>query len=101
MRNIRYSALLAMLMLCLGTALAASDVINLYVASQRFLDAEKNTVVHIDYQIPYNNLVFLAHKGGYFAELDVKVSVSQADSMLFEQSIRDNIGITNKDDARS
>lgn len=101
MRNIRYSALLAMLMLCLGTDLAASDVINLHVASQRFLDAEKNTIVHIDYQIPYNNLVFLAHKGGYFAEVDVTVSVAQEDSVLFEQSIRDNIGITNKDDARS
>ncbi len=92
---------LAMILLCLGGALAADEIINLHVGSQRFLDSEKNTVVHIDYQIPYNNLVFLAHKGGYFAEVDVTVGVAREDSVLFEQSIRDNIGITNKDDARS
>jgi GWxTD domain-containing protein len=101
MRNIKYSTLLAMLMLYLSVALAANEVINLHVGSQRFLDKDKNTIVHIDYQIPYNNLVFLAHKGGYFAEVDVTVNIIQGDSIVFEQSIRDNIGITNKEDSRS
>ncbi|MBW6513564.1 MAG: GWxTD domain-containing protein [Candidatus Syntrophosphaera sp.] len=99
MRNIRRA--LPAILLCLAGGLFANQLINLHVSSQRFLDRDGNTVIHIDYQIPYGNLVFLAHKGGYFAEVDVTVDVARGDSVLFSQAIRDNIGITNKDDAGS
>ena len=75
--------------------------INYHVSSQRFLDKDKKTVVHIDYQIPYNNLVFLAQNGGYFAEVAMNIEVSNQDSLLFRQEIKDNIGISNKVDVFS
>jgi GWxTD domain-containing protein len=99
MKNIRI--LLAMAALALSGILAADELLTLHVSSQRFLDKDKNTIVHLDYQIPYSNMWFLAQKGGYFAEVDVTVDVVQGDSVVFSQSIRDNIGISNKNDSRS
>ncbi len=99
MRSIRQLVLCVLLAACAHAF--ALDNLNMHVRTQRFLDSEKNTIIHVDYQIPYNNLVFLAHKGGYFAEVDVVVEVVEQDSVVFSQAIRDNIGISNKDDARS
>lgn len=99
MKSIRIILLLA-IFIC-GSLLFAAGKLNMHVSSQRFMNTEKKTLIHIDYQIPYNNLVFLAHKGGYFAEVDVTVQVAEGDSVIFSQSIRDNIGISNKEDARS
>jgi GWxTD domain-containing protein len=99
MKNIKLF-LLTLLIVGWGI-LSAGQKINFYLSSQRYLDKEQKTVIHIDYQIPYNNLVFLAQKGGYFAEVDVIIDVIKSDSLLFQQTIRDNIGISNKEDARS
>lgn len=92
-------------MLCLGLAglwiCLAAESFTMHVTPQRFLGKDKKTVIHIDYQIPYSNLWFLAQKGGYFAELDMQVEVVKGDSVIFSQSVRDNIGISNKNDARS
>lgn len=99
MRNIK----LCILWILIGLAgtLSAADFLNVHISTQRFLDKDLNTVIHIDYQIPYNGLVFLAQKGGYFAQVEVLVEVVQADSVVFDQLITDNIGISNKDDAYS
>ncbi len=96
-----YKILLALLLCLLSGTLFASDFLNVHVGTQRFLDKNQNTVIHIDYQIPYNGLVFQAFKGGYFAQVEMKVEVMEADSLVFEQVITDNIGITNKDDINS
>lgn len=99
MRNTKLFTLL--LVLGLASTLFAADILNVQVSSQRYLDKDLNTIIHIDYQIPYNGLVFLAQKGGYFAQVEVQVEVVQADSVVFSQLITDNIGISNKDDAYS
>ncbi len=88
-------------LLLAGSALAAADKLNVHVSTQRFRGQAGNTVLHLDYQIPYQSLVFLAKQGGYFAEVDVLVEVMDGDSLLFSQSIRDNVGISNRDDAKS
>lgn len=93
------------LLLCLALAglwtFAAAEAFTMHVAPHRFLGKDKNTIMYIDYQIPYSNLWFLAHKGGYFAEVDVQLEVVKGDSVIFSQTVRDNIGISNKNDSRS
>ncbi len=93
------------LLLCLGLAgccvLATAESLTMHVAPQRFLGRDHSTILNIDYQIPYGNLWFLAQKGAYFAEVDMQVEVVDGDSIIYNQTFRDNIGISNKNDARS
>ncbi|HQQ67809.1 MAG TPA: GWxTD domain-containing protein [Candidatus Cloacimonadota bacterium] len=90
---------LALLMLC--PVLAAAEVLNMHLDYNRFLDAKGNTIMLVDYQALYRNLMFLAHSGGYFAQLDVNVQIANADSVIMEQTVTDNIGVTNKYDTTS
>ncbi|MCB5267792.1 MAG: GWxTD domain-containing protein [Candidatus Cloacimonetes bacterium] len=103
MKNIlRIKALiLALGLLTLGIAAPAADILNMHVDYNRFLDSEGNTLILLDYQATYSNLMFLASNKGYFAQLEVQASLVEADSVLFEQSVTDNIGISNKHDASS
>lgn len=70
----------------------------MYLDYNRFLDNEGNTVLLLDYQVPYRSLAFIAQSGGYQAELNVSVQLYAADSLVIEQNITDNIGIRNKAD---
>lgn len=99
MRNIK--VLLLILSLAGLWALSAAETFTLHVAPHRFLGKDKSTILNLDYQIPYSNLWFLAHNGGYFAEVDLQVEVVEGDSVIFSRSVRDNIGISNKNDSRS
>ncbi|MBP7204956.1 MAG: GWxTD domain-containing protein [Candidatus Cloacimonetes bacterium] len=99
MKSIKAMAL-CLIISALGS-LSAAETFTMHVAPQRFLGTDKSTILHIDYQIPYSNLWFLAQRGGYFAEVDLNVEVVEGDSVVFEQSVRDNIGISNKNDSRS
>lgn len=95
-----YSTLILLAALLLGSqVLNAQAKLNMFIDYNRFLDKDKNTVLLIDYQVPYRSLVFLAQNNGYFAELKVNVRISEADSILFQQEVTDNIGIKNKADA--
>ncbi|HRT92666.1 MAG TPA: hypothetical protein P5516_09320, partial [Anaerolineaceae bacterium] len=93
------------LLLCLALAslagTAAADSFTMHVSPQRFLDKDKNTIINVDYQIPYGNLWFLAQKGGYFAELNLQVEMVVGDQVIYSQTFRDNVGISDKNDARS
>lgn len=93
------------MLICLGLAglgtVAAAETFTMHVAPHRYLGKDKNTILQIDYQIPYGNLWFLAQKGGYFAEIDLQVEVVKGDSVIFNQLYRDNIGISDKNDSRS
>ncbi len=79
--------------------LSAQSRLNMFIDHNRFMNKDKQTVLLIDYQVPYRSMIFLAQNNGYFAELKVNVSISNADSMLFQQEVTDNIGIKNKADA--
>lgn len=79
----------------------ANNKLNMFIDYNRFLDKDKNTILLIDYQIPYRNLVFIAQHGGYFAEVDVKVELVHGDSVVISQQITDNVGVSNKADTDS
>ncbi len=100
MKNIKaYFWCLALLMLA-GSIWA--DSFTMHVATQRFRDPRgEGSILNIDYQIPYSNLWFLAKNSGYFAEVELEVEFVQADSVVFSRTVHDNIGISNKNDARS
>ncbi len=88
--------------LCFAWLLSlAGESLNMFVDYNRFLDKDKQTVLLLDYQIPYRNLAFVAKEGGYFAELDVNVEFIHADSICMKQEVRDNIGVSNKADTSS
>lgn len=93
------------ILLCLGCACFAwgfaENTLNMFLDYNRFLDKDKNTVLLVDYQIPYRNLVFVARDGGYFATLNISVEFIHGDSVTIGQDVTDNIGISNKADASS
>ncbi len=97
MKNIRLFFSLVVVLFAFSTLLG-SDKLNMFIDYNRFLDKNKNTILLLDYQIPYENLAFLAKNNGYFAELNVKVKITEADSIFLEHEINDIIGVKNKAD---
>jgi len=97
MKNIRLFFSLVIILFAFSTLLG-SDKLNMFIDYNRFLDKNKNTILLLDYQIPYENLAFLATNNGYFAELNVKVKITEADSIFLEHEINDIIGVKNKAD---
>ena len=97
MKNIRLFFSLVIILISFSTLLG-SDKLNMFIDYNRFLDKNKNTILLLDYQIPYENLAFLAKNNGYFAELNVKVKITEADSIFLEHEINDIIGVKNKAD---
>lgn len=97
MKNIRLFFSLVIILFAFSTLLG-SDKLNMFIDYNRFLDKNKNTILLLDYQIPYENLAFLASNNGYFAELNVKVKITEADSVFLEHEINDIIGVKNKAD---
>ena len=100
MKNIKIY-LLTSLALCSFCLLFSSEKLNMYLDYNRFLDKNKNTILLLDYQVPYNNLAFMAKNNGYFAELQVAVKIVEGDSVLAQHEINDIIGVKNKADTSS
>ncbi|MCB5286950.1 MAG: GWxTD domain-containing protein [Candidatus Cloacimonetes bacterium] len=88
---------------CLGMLIpiAAQETLNMYLDHSRFLDAKGQTVVLLDYQIPYRSLIFLAQNGAYFAQVEVLLEIANQDSVVYSRTVADNIGISSKYDAFS
>ena len=98
MTKIKY--MLIILLLSLGSVISA-QTLGMYIEHHRFLDASRQNILLLDYQIPYRNMVFLAQKGAFFAELLITVNISDQDSLIYSQTITDNVGISNRFDAGS
>lgn len=79
----------------------AVEKLNMYISTHRFMDKSGDTILNIDYQIPYRNLVFLSQKGAFFAELETVVTVARGDSVVYSRPIQDVVGISNKYDITS
>ncbi len=84
--------------LMLSLSASAVGKLNMFIEMNRFMDSSGNTILNIDYQIPYKNMVFTSKKGAFFAELDISISVSKKDSLIYQRTFQDNIGIRNKHD---
>lgn len=78
--------------------LIANERLGIFVDLKRYLDDNKNTAFVIDYQVPYKNLMFLSRDNSYFAELKVKFSIANADSVIINKEFINNIGVTKKYD---
>ncbi|MDP2174110.1 MAG: hypothetical protein Q8J62_10085, partial [Candidatus Cloacimonadaceae bacterium] len=91
----------AVLMTLCSGFLFAQQKLNMHIDYNRFLDKNNETVLHVDYQIPYRNLVFLAHKGGFFAEVEISIKITEQDTILLTRTVTDNVGVSNKDDTGS
>ena len=81
--------------------IASAQKLSMHANCSRFLDKNGNTILQLDYQVPHRNIVFLAQKGGFFAELEVLITLSKADSILFQRTVADVIGVRNKYDTSS
>lgn len=91
------------LVFCVGmmAMLTAQETLNMHLDHSRFLDDQGHTVVLLDYQIPYRSLIFLAHSGAYFAQVEVLLEIANPDSVVYSRTVTDNIGISSKYDAFS
>lgn len=89
------------LVILFWTGLLFANPLTVFVESHRYLDSNNDTVMLLDYQIPYRAMTFLAQHGGYFAELQINIRISQRDSLIYQQEFTDNVGIRNRVDASS
>jgi len=85
--------------LCVG--LTAIQPLNMYISTTRFLDDDKNTVLFIDYQIPYRNISFVAKQSAFFADVAILLEVVHRDSVIGSYDYLDSIGLSNKHDTTS
>jgi len=99
MKSFKLFIVIILLVACAGPIFAQS--LTIHISPHRYLSKDKATIVNLDYQVPYNNLKFVKHKNGYYAELDINIEVLKNDSLIFQKNIRDNIGISNQFDAKS
>ena len=76
---------------------ASAEELNVIIDSNRFLDNSNNTILEINYQVPYNVLQFEKTEFGFEALLDVKISISKAGKELHKQEFTNNIIVTGHD----
>ena len=76
---------------------ASAEELNVIVDSNRFLDMSNNTILEINYQVPYKELQFEKTELGFEALLDVKISISKAGKELHKQDFTNNIIVTEQD----
>ncbi|NQV17959.1 MAG: GWxTD domain-containing protein [Armatimonadetes bacterium] len=76
---------------------ASAEELNVIVDNNRFLDNSNNTILEINYQVPYNDLQFEKTELGFEALLDVNISISKAGKELHNQEFTNNIIVTEHD----
>jgi len=76
---------------------ASAEELNVIVDNNRFLDISNNTILEINYQVPYNELQFEKTELGFEALLDVKISISKSGKELHKQEFTNNIIVTEHD----
>jgi hypothetical protein len=85
----------------IGLNLYASEQLRMFIDAKRYMDNTANTRYVIDYQVPYKNLQFLTRNKGYYAELQVALSIANADSVIFAKEFINDVGVSKKYDLTS
>jgi len=75
--------------------------IDMFISVNRFLDQDRNTVLLVDYQIPYRNICFIAKQSAFYAEVAIRLEVVCRDSIVTKHEYTDSIGLSNKNDITS
>ncbi len=78
-----------------------ATALNMYLSTYRYLDRGKNTILLMDYQIPYRSVTFVAKNSAFFAEVAIRLEVIQQDSIIATHDFQDNIGLSSKHDVTS
>jgi GWxTD domain-containing protein len=102
--SIMKTKLMIALLLLVGLNLFAAEKLGMFIEVKRFLNEKKNTTFDIDYQVPYRNLKFESlpkDKKHIFADLDVKILISNQDSVIIKKDFSNNIGVSNSYDVTS
>lgn len=96
--NIMRIKFITLCFLLISIRYLAAENLGMFVDVKRYFDDNKNTQFIIDYQVPYKNMMFKARQNGYYAELKVVLSISNADSVVYTKEFINNIGVTSKYD---
>lgn len=86
------------LLLLLAAALPA---LNVFVDANRFQDENSNTILEINYQVPYKSLEFLRTANGFEAHLDVEFYLVKGDKIVYDYGFPNAIIVSNKQKTRS
>lgn len=99
--NLYRKLLLAVALIAICHSALAAEKLGMFVEVKRYLADNSNTRYEIDYQVPYKNMLFLTRDRVFFAELKVSLSISNADSVVFQKEFTNNIGVSSKYDVTS
>lgn len=81
------------ILICVFLLLAVSAFadLNVHIEENRFLDSNMNTILDINYQIPYNQLTFKKNDEGFTANLKINYQILKEENVLLEDSFLQNI----------
>ncbi|MCF7794089.1 MAG: GWxTD domain-containing protein [Candidatus Cloacimonetes bacterium] len=80
---------------------ASMQALNVFVDANRFQDENKNTILEINYQVPYKSLEFLKTPNGFEALLDVEFYLVKGDKIVYDYGFPNAIIVSNKQKTRS
>ena len=86
-KNVWVLFFLLMSLICLAD-------LNVFVDKTRFLNDENNTILNIDYQIPYRDLQFSATDNGFEANLQVNLTISDSGKNVYKKTFTNRIILT-------
>jgi len=67
------------------------------VDDNRFLDDKSNTILEINYEIPYNELQFIKTENGFEAQLKTDLKVMSDEREVYQQDFTNQIILTNQE----
>ena len=79
------------LLLSLSLLNIFSNDLNVFVDETRFLDEDKNTILEINYQVPYRELQFERTENGFVAQLEVSIILQQEDNNKYDKTFTNQI----------
>jgi GWxTD domain-containing protein len=86
-------------LLMLSASLSAE--LKVIVDSNRFLDQNLNTILEINYEIPYKELEFISTDNGFQAEIKTDLKVFSQDQEVFQQDFSNLIILTDSEVTKS
>lgn len=74
----------------------SSWTLNVFVDANRFLDENNNTILEINYQVPYKELKFMQTENGFESILEVEFYLLKNDKIVYDYIFPNGIIVSNK-----
>jgi len=71
--------------------------LQIVIDDNRFLDEKLNTILEINYEIPYKELLFIKTENGFEAQLKIDFKVFSEDQEVYKQEFTNQIILTNQE----